>query len=78
MISTPEQWEQYERELESHNAFIQRYRFYLDRICNHLDSVRKDNKWTTEDIRKVMTSEIDMAAHCGAPNKPGYYRANND
>jgi hypothetical protein len=76
--TTQEQWERYEAELAAHNQYIDRYRFFLNRICNHLEWKEKGKSWTPDEIRKLMTSEIDMSESCDAPNKPGYYRANND
>jgi hypothetical protein len=76
--TTDEQWERYEAEVKAHEQFIERYRFYLDRIVNHLKWKRPDHIWTPEEIKSVMESEIRMADSMDAPNKPGYYRANND
>ncbi len=73
--------EKYEQDVKAHDHFIERYRFYLDRLVNHLEwQGKRVNKatWTPDEIRALMTSEIDMASSMDAPNKPGYYRANND
>jgi hypothetical protein len=76
--NTSPEWQKYYEDLEKHKEFYRSYQFYLDRILRHLEFTRPSNTWTSEDIRKVISSEIDMALSCDAPNKPGYYRANND
>ena len=77
---TQQDWDDYELKVKVHKKFIENYRFFLDRIVNHLKWKQGGQKesWTPDEIHKVMTSEIDMAASMDAPNKPGYYRANND
>jgi hypothetical protein len=75
---TQEEMDRYFEEVAKHELFIKNYRFFLDRIVNHLEFVNKGGHWTTDNIRKVMTSEIDMHSSCSAPNKPGYTYANND
>ena len=75
--TTKEQWDQYEKDCVKHNKFIEDYKFFLTRICRHLEQFGQ-NKWTPREIMSYMTSEIDMAESMDAPNKPGYYRANND
>ena len=75
--SLPE-WQEYYRRLKAHEEFYDDYKFYLDRILRHLNFLRVDHAWTTDEIRSRMSAEIDMAMSCDAPNKPGYYRANND
>lgn len=78
--SLPE-WQKYYAELERHEKFCDDYRFFLDRICRHLEWLNqrgREGTWTTEDIQKVIASEIDKSRSMDAPNKPGYTRANND
>lgn len=70
--------EQYEKDLAAHNVFIERYRLYLDRIYKHMEWKKKGESFTADEMRRIMTAEIDMASSCDAPNKPGYERANND
>ena len=60
---TPEQ--RYEREVIEHKA-------YCDRI-----KPKKENYLTTKAFDADM-AEWNMKVSCDAPNKPGYYRANND
>lgn len=76
--TTREQWEQYERDLKAHEEHIKQYRFFLDRIVNHLKWKDSSKLWTHEAISNLIMAEIDMSSSCDAPNKPGYYRANND
>jgi len=75
---TKEQWDDYEIKVEAHEKFIADYRFYLDRICNHLKWVDPNKAWVPEEIRERISSEIRMSHSMDAPNEPGYYRANND
>lgn len=76
--SSPE-WQKYYYELQKHEQFYDNYRIFLDRILNFLDGNNGPNcTWTTAHIRKIISSEIDRAHSMDAPNKPGYYRANND
>ena len=81
--TTKEQWDAYEERCEEHNQFISQYRSYLGRIVNHLQWINdKSNNpgesYTPEEINRIMSNEIDMMSSMNAPNKPGYYRANND
>ena len=74
---TPE-WEKYYADLDRHEEFYNSYKFYLDRMLRHLEWRKPSNTWTTEEIRKEISDEISRALSMDAPNKPGYYRANND
>ena len=75
--SLPE-WQTYYQELQRHETFCDNYQLFLDRICAHLEWLRPSNTWTTDEIRRTIMSEIDRKRSMDAPNKPGYYRANND
>jgi methylthioribose-1-phosphate isomerase len=71
----------YELAVKRHEEFISKYRFYLDRICKLLKHRRPTAShplWTVEEIRSTIENEINMSESMDAPNKPGYYRANND
>lgn len=79
--TTKEQWDQYEIEVNDHEKFIEHYKFFLDRIVNYLEwQGPRMNKtsFTPSEIRDFVSSEIISADSMDAPNKPGYYRANND
>jgi len=71
-------WSQYHESLKEHEQFIKNYKFFLDRICGHLDWIKSGNAWTTDDIRSVINAEIKKSHSMDAPNEPCYYRANND
>ena len=75
--SLPE-WQKYYTELERHEKFCDDYRFFLDRITTALEWGWPLRTWTTEDIQKVIGAEIEKSRSMDAPNKPGYYRVNND
>lgn len=70
-----EELEDYELQVKVHKKHVENYRFFLDRIVNHLDS---NSLYSTKAIKEIMTAEIDRVQSMDAPNKPGYYRANND
>lgn len=76
--TTDEQWERYELEVKAHEQFIERYRFYLERIVKHLEFKRNNGTWSPAEIFFTMEQEIRMSESMDAPNKPGYTRANND
>ncbi|HYF69116.1 MAG TPA: hypothetical protein VD884_13325 [Ohtaekwangia sp.] len=76
--TTKEQWDSYAEDVKRHQEFIKNYRFFLDRICNHLSWLDKNAEWAAGDIRIAISREIDKAESMDAPNEPGYYRANND
>lgn len=77
--TTKEQWDKYYSDTKSHDKFISDYRFFLNKIVSHLDWMSSENTlWSIDDIKRVMTTELDKIESMDAPNKPGYYRANND
>lgn len=63
--TTKEQWDAYEIERKAHEDHWQAKKPYRTQFA------------TTAEYNKAL-SEWDMAYHCMAPNKPGYFRANND
>lgn len=71
-------WQEYYRKLKEHEQFCNDYKFFLDRICRHLEWSKPNNTWTTVDILVLIGSEIDKSRSMDAPNPPGYYRAAND
>lgn len=50
----------------------QKYYADLERHEKHYESIRPDEE------QKAALSEWEMSRSCFAPNKPGYFRANND
>lgn len=76
--TTQEQWDRYKEDLAKHTQFINDYKFFLNRICRHLQFVSNSKAWTTAEIMDVISKEINKASSMDAPNEPGYYRANND
>ncbi len=61
----PNPMEQYEKDLQEHIEY-----------CEKIKPLRE--KYLTEQAFKLDMSEWDKKLHMDAPNKPGYYRANND
>jgi hypothetical protein len=76
--NTSPEWQRYYADLERHERFYKDYKFFLNRITRHLEWMKPNNTWTTVDILVAINNEIDRGASMDAPNKPGYYRANND
>jgi len=76
--TTPEQWLDYEVKKKAHELFIHNYKFFLNRIVRHLEFVQPGKQWTLEEMQHTIMNEIKMSDSIDAPNKPGYYRANND
>lgn len=78
---TQEQLDRYEQDLAAHKKFIENYRFFLDRICTHLEwqgGRLNKTSWTPAEIKDWIGSEISASSSLDEPNRPGYYRANND
>lgn len=69
------QWQEYYRNLKSFNE-----RMYAKK------PIRPDREYFPDDASferaldgyQIRLGEWEMALSCDAPNKPGYYRANND
>ena len=71
---TPE--EQYQKDKESHDAFIRGYKAAIRDAERHSTSLNGFDMIGR--LIKYLNSECSMRDSCDAPNKPGYYRANND
>ena len=82
--TTIEQWERYYTELEQHEKRVERnkpippppyFTHYkpTDKFPSHAETAEEAAR-----IYKIALSEWEMMRSCDAPNKPGYYRANND
>ncbi len=72
---TPE--EQYQKGKESHDAFIRGYKAAIrdaERIAENYNEIFG----IRQHIINSLKSECSMCESMDAPNKPGYYRANND
>jgi hypothetical protein len=69
----------YEEDLKQHLERIITMRMELKRMCGWLKSYYPNKEtWTLEELQNSGKHLIDMAESMDAPNKPGYYRANND
>jgi len=62
--SLPE-WQAYYADLKAHRERMQATKPKREDFESEADFYKAQSRW-------------DMAYHCDAPNKPGYYRANND
>lgn len=71
--TTKEQWDQYEIDLKKHQEY-----------CKSTKPLQSDyGKGSLNPIDEPQSYESDLAewemmCSCDAPNRPGYYRANND
>jgi len=63
--TTAEQWARYYEDLAKHEERVARTR------PNTAD-------YSTKEAFRAAEQEWEMMRSCDAPNKPGYYRANND
>ena len=70
--TTKEQWDKYELDLQNHEARIAYQRDFLNNILMYCEA----NGFNA--TKQKFESELDRALSMDAPNKPGYYRANND
>jgi len=74
--TTNEEWKRYWADLASHTEYIQILRIGFEKALRVIKT-----RVTEEDFKRIesaLNSELSMAESCDAPNKPGYYRANND
>ena len=67
--------ESYQKEKESHDTFIRGYRAAVNDANRALEN---DELLTASQLLKRLNSELSKRDSMDAPNKPGYYRANND
>jgi len=74
--TTQEQWDQYYEDVYSHELFCKHAKVLFDRV-NWLIKSEVD-LGTASYINEVLKCELSRMQSMDAPNKPGYYRANND
>lgn len=70
--TTKEQWDQYELDQKNHEAWIKGRKEFLVDVLSHADQHGSQSAF--EYFTKLLDDKLSM----DAPNKPGYYRANND
>lgn len=70
--TTKEQWERYELDLQNHIAFHDGRQSFANDIFLLIENHGIDK------AKDKIRNAIDMARSMDRPNKPGYYRANND
>lgn len=73
--TTQAQWDQYEIDKAKHEERVKREKPLEPEATLYLSFEEYQEAMT--DYRKKY-SEWQMMSSCDAPNKPGYYRANND
>ena len=84
--TTKEQWDNYELEMIAFNRRMQFKELYFGFVCEMLKKSISEwpQDWKNDPaemalrFQKKMQSEYEMSRSCDEPNKPGYYRANND
>jgi hypothetical protein len=72
MKPTQEQLDQYDIDFKNFVNSIMNKRELLDRILKYA------NEYGIENTRNKFNKEFDESLSMDAPNRPGYYRANND
>lgn len=72
--TTIEQWERYYEDLKRHEERCEREKPQKE----DMDFCHPDNSSFMEDKFNKAYAEWQMMWSCDAPNRPGYYRANND
>lgn len=70
--TTKEQWDQYFMDARNHSARVKYLREFMISILAHAQEKGIESAY------KKFNHELDMKLSMDAPNKPGYYRANND
>jgi len=70
--TTKEQWDQYEADLKIHEMRIEIMRIFLERVLLRV------SLYGIDEAREYFTKDLDKDLSMDAPNKPGYFRANND
>lgn len=77
--TTKEQWDEYRVKLTHHDEWISRRKTELNRMIVYLSIAQPEKEsWTLNEIEGTMIVEILRSDVMDAPNKPGYYTANND
>jgi hypothetical protein len=70
--TTKEQWDKYELDQRNHEAWVKGRRDYLECILSTVQN------YSIDYARSYFNRLLDETLSMDAPNKPGYYRANND
>lgn len=73
--TTQAQWDQYELDQKNHEAWINGRKEFMNEV---LEMVQSKHIIQIEVIRDHFTRKLDEKLSMDAPNRPGYYRANND
>ena len=76
----------YHERLQSHNNLMEFKGLVIERLLIKLetDLLRNDAEWVIhpkrqfESFKSSVLADFNMECSMDAPNKPGYYRANND
>lgn len=82
--TTKEQWDTYYAAKKSHDEYVERVKptppqlYFTHYRPTPNYPAHAETALEAARIYKAAMSEWDMMSSCDAPNKPGYYRANND
>lgn len=82
--TTKEQWDRYYAELKAHEERVEREKpIPIPLYFTHYKPTpnwpeHAETRQNAERIYRQAVSKWEMMRSCDAPNKPGYYRANND
>lgn len=72
MKITDEQMRDYEIDLANHNNWYNTKLKDLETILSMVE------KFGVEETRRIYTDSVETSRSLNEPNRPGYYRANND
>lgn len=70
--TTKEQWDQYEMDLKNHNSWCDSRLGFAQSVIELVKAIGPEEAFAH--VKKVISETRSM----DAPNKPGYYTANND
>jgi len=74
--TTQAQWDQYTIDLARHRENMRLKKIHFEQAVFAIENMV--SKELLFKIKSRLQSELSMSDSCNEPNKPGYYRANND
>lgn len=74
--TTQEQWDQYTIELAAHKQNMAVKKIHFEQAVYVIKNLVSSETLTA--IQSRLENELSWSNSCDAPNRPGYYRANND
>lgn len=74
--TTAAQWDQYTIDMARHKENMRLKKIHFEQALFVIEKIVSHEQLLK--IQSNLASELSMSDSCDAPNKPGYYRANND